>query len=102
MLQEEDLMTIEGWERDHYGDNICEWARHLADSEAHEDYGLFALVIQQTNEDMYKVRIDVAPAEGQLGDLLNSQYYDELDNVEEAMERGQEFVRQVEEEYNLD
>lgn len=101
MLDRSDLIEIPGWERDHYGDNICEWKRDLAPDEAKEDYDAFVLCVQEDG-DVFNISIAVTFTEsGRVGDLLSADYSDTSRTVEEAMEIGREFTERLQNEYNL-
>lgn len=101
MLSQEDLIEIDGWERDHYGDYICEWVRELDEDEAKDNYEAFILTVQQMEDDQYNVSIGVSFNDGQVGDLLSADYADEVTTMDKAMERGRELVEEVEEDYDL-
>jgi hypothetical protein len=100
MLNEEDLIRIEDWERDHYGKNICEWKRQLGESEALENYDAFVLVVQEDG-DTFNISVSVTFTDTEPGDLLSSKYQDECYTIEEAMVIAQKFVGAVEEKYSL-
>lgn len=98
MLSTDDLIEIDGWDREHYGDNICDWKRELDEDEIDHDWSAFVLTIQQQDENQYYASISVAfPGGG--GDLLNSKYSETCRTLEEAQAAGVEFIEEVEEEY---
>lgn len=98
MLTEDELIDIDGWERDHYGDFICEWLYELEEDTVSHDWTAFALVVQEQEEGLYQISISVAfPGGG--GDLLSADYSDSCRTVEEAMAIAEEFTEQVEAEY---
>lgn len=100
MLDRSDLIEIPGWERDHYGDHICEWKRDLEPDEAKEDYDAFVLYVQEDG-DIFNISITVTFTDGRVGDLLSAKYSDTSRTVEEAMEIGREFTERLKSEYNL-
>lgn len=98
MLHEDDLIEIDGWERDHYGDNICEWVLELEDDEVENDWDAFVLYVQHQDENDYRTSVTVAPEDG-TGDLLSADYAESNRTVEEAMAAAREFVDRLNEEY---
>lgn len=98
MLTEEELIEIDDWERDHYGDYICEWLYELDEDTVPHDWTAFALVVQQQEDDRYEISVSVAfPGGG--GDLLSADYSDSCRTVEEAMAIAEEFAEKIESEY---
>lgn len=98
MLSTDDLIEIDGWERDHYGDYICEWKRELDEDEIDQEWSAFVLTVQEQEDDEYYASIAVAfPGGG--GDLLSADYSETCRTLEEAQAAGVEFVEEVEEEY---
>lgn len=94
------LRSINGWNQDYDGRNICYWEREIPDSVGGDNWKGFALTIAKRNPDDYRVSIDVM-FHGGGGDLLSATYDDTTHTLEEAMVIGENFVQEVEQEYNL-
>lgn len=102
MLEKQNLIRIEGWEQDHFGDNICEWKYDLGKDEVSEDYEAFILTVQEQDSNHYRVTISVSLKGSSIGDLLSADYSEEFENVENAMGGSRIMVNKLEEEYGLD
>lgn len=98
MLYEDELISIDGWERDHYGDNICEWVLELDEDDVDRDWDAFVLYVQHQDENEYQTSMVVALDDG-VGDLLSAEYSERNRTVEEAMAAARDFVEQVNSEY---
>lgn len=98
MLQEDDLIEIDGWERDHFGDYICEWFYELDADEGSKKWDGLAITVQEQGPNEYTVSVAVALDDG-VGDLLSADYSDSCRTVEEAMAIVREFVDELNEEH---
>lgn len=99
MMNQDIFSNIPNWSKDYDGENICYWIRELEENEGSDNWTKFVLVIADKGE-YYHISIDVTLQQG-VGDLLNSKYSDTSKSLQEAMDIGEQFVQQVENEYDL-
>ena len=99
-MKENDLpQEINGWSKQNYDEDIHYWRKTLDTDEGDENWSDFFLVIQDKPEG-YDVSISVSVFEG-VDDLLNAEYSSSPYTIEEALEIGSEYIRRVEEKYDL-
>jgi len=98
MLTQDDLIEIENWDRDHYGDYICEWVYELSEDSAKPKWEAFAITVQEQKDSTYQISVAVSSGGG-VGDLLSADYSESSRTVEEAMAIAEEFAKSIEVEY---
>jgi hypothetical protein len=101
MLDRQNLIHIEGWERDHFGDYICEWKYDLSENEVEPNYEAFILTIQEQDTNDFRVTISVSLEGTAVGDLLSADYSESFENIDDAMDGGIKMISKLEDNYNI-
>lgn len=94
------LREIENWEFEHT-EHICYWTRECPDETDPDHWKGFALTISEKSDNHFQVSINIM-FDGGGGDVLNSnKYSDTTTTLSEAMDIGETYVQQLEDEYGL-